>query len=120
MASGTADEAAAKRYFPNAAIRPMVTDSVTAPFLEVAAKRADAHINDLRNVKEFLDKNPQMKMRRLGAEPINPQGISYGIPPGEYQFQQFINVWHERTDTSGLKAKWWEKWYGEQPPKLSK
>jgi ABC-type amino acid transport substrate-binding protein len=120
VASGTADEAAAKRYFPKATIRSLVTDNVTAAFLEVAGKRADAHINDTQNVKEFLTKNPQLKMRTLGAEPINPQGISYGIPSGEYHFQQFINVWHERTETSGLKAKWWEKWYGELPPKLSK
>jgi ABC-type amino acid transport substrate-binding protein len=115
--AGTADETIARRYFPNATIVPIVTDSTSTQFLDVANKRADATVTDSVNTKDFLTANPQFKLRLLGPPPFNPAGYSYGVPAGEYAFREFVNIWMERTETSGLKGEWWKKWTGEELPK---
>jgi ABC-type amino acid transport substrate-binding protein len=110
--SGTAEEEAMRRYFPKAKVRSVVTDKLATVFLELAAGRADAMLIETTTARIFMKENSELKIRDLGWEPINPQGYSYAIAPGEYHFQQFINVWMERTETSGLKAKFWKKWNG--------
>lgn len=109
--SGTADEAFAKVFFKKAETKPFVTDKLSTIFLEVASKRADGVFTDSTTLKLFMKENPAMKLRDLGDEPVNPQGYSYAIAPGEYHFQQFLNIWMERTQTSGLKRTWHEKWF---------
>lgn len=109
--SGTADEAFAKRFFTNAEIKSLVSDKLSTIFLEVASKRADAVFTDTTTLTLFMKENPAMKLRPLGDEPVNPQGYSYAVPAGEYHFQQFINVWMERTETDGTKAAWHKKWF---------
>ena len=110
--SGTAEEEAMKRYFPKAQVRSVVTDKLASVFLELAAGRADAMLIETTTARLFIAENPEMKIRDLGFDPVNPQGYAYAMAPGEYHFQQFINVWMERTETSGLKEKIWKKWNG--------
>ncbi len=110
--SGTAEEEAMKRYFPKAKVRSVVTDKLAAVFLELASGRADAMLIETTTARLFIKENPEMKIRDLGFEPVNPQGYAYALAPGEYHFQQFINVWMERTETSGLKEEIWKKWNG--------
>jgi ABC-type amino acid transport substrate-binding protein len=110
--SGTAEEEAMKRYFPKAQVRSVVTDKLASVFLELAAGRADAMLIETTTARLFIGENPEMKIRDLGFDPVNPQGYAYAMAPGEYHFQQFINVWMERTETSGLKEKIWKKWNG--------
>ena len=110
--SGTAEEEAMRRYFPKAKVRSVVTDKLATVFLELAAGRADAMLIETTTARNFIEENPALKIRDLGWEPINPQGYSYAVAPGEYHFMHFINVWMERTDTSGFKAKIWKKWHG--------
>lgn len=109
--SGTADEAYAKVFFKNAEIKPFVTDKLSTIFLEVATKRADGVFTDSTTLALFMKENSAMKLRALGDEPVNPQGYSYAIAPGEYHFQQFLNIWMERTETSGIKQIWHDKWF---------
>ena len=110
--SGTAEEEAMKRFFPKAEVRSVVTDKLATVFLELAAGRADAMLIETTTARLFMKENPQMKIRDLGFDPVNPQGYAYAVAPGEYHFQQFINVWMERTETSGLKEEIWKKWNG--------
>ena len=77
----------------------------------MASKRADAVFTDSTTMKLFIEANPAMNLRALGDEPVNPQGYSYAIAPGEYHFQQFVNIWMERTETSGKKKSWHNKWF---------
>ena len=110
--SGTAEEEAMKRFFPKAKVRSVVTDKLATVFLELAAGRADAMLIETTTARLFIKENPEMKIRDLGFDPVNPQGYAYAMAPGEYHFQQFINVWMERTETSGFKEKVWKKWNG--------
>ncbi|MGH6953906.1 MAG: substrate-binding periplasmic protein [Alphaproteobacteria bacterium] len=109
--SGTADEAYAKVFLKNAEVKPFVTDKGATIYLEVANKRADAAFTDTTNNRLFLKENPAMNLRELGDKPVNPQGYSYAIAPGEYHFLNFVNVWMERTETSGKKQVWMDKWF---------
>jgi len=109
--SGTADEAFARVFFVNAEVKALVSDKLATIFLEVASKRADAVFTDSTTMKLFIEANPAMNLRALGDEPVNPQGYSYAIAPGEYHFQQFVNIWMERTETSGKKKSWHNKWF---------
>lgn len=109
--SGTADEAFAKRFFKKATVKSLVSDKVSTIFLEVASKRADGTLTDSTTLRLFLKENPAMKLKRLPADDLNPQGYSYAVAPGEYQLQQFLNVWMERTETDGTKQRWHKKWF---------
>ncbi len=111
--SGTAEEA----YFKSktqADVRSLVTDKISTVFMEVAAKRADATVTDTTTLRMFLKENPAMHLRELGADPIAPKGTSWAVAPGEYHFQQFLNVFLERTITSGLKDELWAKWHPDE------
>ena len=110
--SGTAEEEAMKRFFPKAEVRSVVTDKLATVFLELAAGRADAMLIETTTARLFIEANPKIKIRDLGFDPVNPQGYAYALAPGEYHFQQFINVWMERTETSGLKETIWKRWNG--------
>ena len=110
--SGTAEEEAMKRLFPKAQVRSVVTDKLATVFLELAAGRAHAMLIEMTTARLFINENPELKIRDLGFDSVNPQGYAYAIAPGEYHFQQFINVWIKRTETSGLKETIWKKWNG--------
>lgn len=111
--SGTAEEA----YFKSktrADVRSMVTDKISTVFMEVASKRVDAAVTDTTTLRMFIKANPAMHLRELNAEPIAPKGTSWAVAPGEYHFQQFLNVFLERTITSGLKDELWAKWHPDE------
>ena len=46
-----------------------------------------------------------MKLRVIEDEPLNPQGYSYAVLPGEYHFVNFINVWLQAIELQGLKPR---------------
>ena len=108
--SGTAEEA----YFKSATkidVLPMVTDKIATIFLEVANGRADVVVTDTITLRRFLQENPALKLVELSDTPIIPRGAGYAVAPGEYHFQQFLNVWLERMETSGRKDAFWNKWH---------
>jgi ABC-type amino acid transport substrate-binding protein len=109
--SGTADEQTAKRFFPKATVRGLVSENVNAPRLELASGRADAHVTDLLNIKIFMAQNPQAKVRILQEDRVmSPTGLAYAIRPGDYHFLNFLNTWISAWRESGkaddLKKKW--------------
>ncbi|MDH3691174.1 MAG: ABC transporter substrate-binding protein [Gammaproteobacteria bacterium] len=108
--SGTADEAFANRFFKNAEVKPFVSDKLSTIFLEVASRRADGVLTDSSTLRNFIKENPAMKLRILEAEPLNPQGYSYAVRPGEYHFVEFVNVWQQAIEMQGLRDQWYEKY----------
>jgi len=38
--------------------------------------------------------------------PLNPQGYSYAIRKGEYDFLDFVNVWQSIVKANGDQASW--------------
>lgn len=109
--SGTADEQTAKRYFPKADVRGLVSENVNAPRLEVASGRADAHVTDLLNIKIFMAQNPQAKVRILQEDRVlSPTGMAYAIRPGDYHFLNFLNTWIKARQDSGKVADLRKKW----------
>jgi len=94
VASGTQDEAVARKLFPKAKIKAMVSDNTYSYFLELAGGRADASNTDLNGAKAFISKNPQMKLKILQPERVtSPAGRAYAIRPDDWHFLNFLNVW---------------------------
>lgn len=109
--SGTADEAFANRFFKKATVKPLVTDKVSTLGIEVANQRADAILTDSSTLRSIVGQNPALKLRVLEEDnPLNPQGYSYAIAKGEYDFLHFVNVWQINLVQSGLKEKWYEQY----------
>jgi ABC-type amino acid transport substrate-binding protein len=118
---GTADEQTARRNFPNATVKPLVSENVNAPRLEVANGRADAVVTDLLNIKAFMAQNPEAKVRILQEDRVmNPTGLAYAVRPGDYHFLNFLNTWISANTESGhakdLRDKWIKdfKWPGQK------
>ena len=108
--SGTADEAYANRFFKKATVKPLVTDKVSTLGIEVANQRADAILTDSSTLRNIVGANPAMKLMVLEeGNPLNPQGYSYALAKGEYDFLHFINVWQANLDQSGLKEQWYQE-----------
>jgi ABC-type amino acid transport substrate-binding protein len=119
--AGTADEQTAKRYFPQATVKALVSENVNAPRLEVANGRADAVVTDLFNIKAFIAQNSQANVRILQEDRVlNPTGLAYAIRPGDYHFLNFLNTWIHYDKDSGkaqdLRVKWVKdfKWPGQK------
>ena len=109
--SGTADEAFANRFFKKATVKPLVTDKVSTLGIEVANQRADGILTDSSTLRSIVGQNPALKLRVLEEDnPLNPQGYSYAIAKGEYDFLHFVNVWQINLVQSGLKEKWYEQY----------
>lgn len=109
--AGSADEQTAKRFFPNATVKPLVNESANAPRLEVANGRADAVVTDLPNIKLFIAQNPQAKVRVLQEDRVmTPTDMAYAIRPGDYHFLNFLNTWIHARRESGREAELHDKW----------
>jgi polar amino acid transport system substrate-binding protein len=105
--SGTGDEAFALRFFKKAKVQPLVTDKVAQVMIEVASGRADAFLTDTSTTNVGLKENPNMNLVVLEpTNPLNPQGYSYAMRKGEYDFVAFVNVWQSIVAANGDKADW--------------
>ena len=112
--SGTADEQTAKRFFPKANIKGLVSENVNAPRMEVANGRAEAHVTDLMNIKIFMAQNPTAKVRLLQEDRImSPTGLAYAIRPGDYHFLNFLNTWIASNRDGGRGDELRKKWITE-------
>lgn len=105
--SGTGDEAFALRYFKQATVQALVTDKVSQVMIEVASGRADAFLTDTSTTYIGIKENPSMDLAVLEpGNPLNPQGYSYAIRKGEYDFLNFVNVWQDIVIQNGDKEAW--------------
>ena len=112
--SGTADESFAERFFKKATVKALVTDKISTLGIEVANRRVDAILTDSSTLRLIVGENPALKLRVLEENnPLNPQGYSYALAKGEYDFLHFINVWQINLEQTGLKEKW-HKQYTEK------
>jgi ABC-type amino acid transport substrate-binding protein len=116
VVSGSAEESYLSTAY-KANVRKLVTDKTSAIFLEVAGKRADVAITDTMNVRNFLAANASLDLREIEDNPIVPRGVSWAVAPGEYQLQQFLDVFLESAESSGLKAQLWSKWHKQDASK---
>lgn len=106
--SGTADESFANRFFKKATVKPLVTDKLSTMGIEVANQRVDAILTDSSTLRLMIKENPAFNMHVIEENnPLNPQGYSYALPKGEYDFLHFINVWQLNLEQSGLKEQWY-------------
>lgn len=112
VVSGSAEDSYLSTAY-KAKVRKLVTDKTSAIFLEVAGKRADVAITDTMNVRNFLRANASLDLREIEDNPIIPRGVSWAVAPGQYQLQQFLNVFLESAESSGLKTQLWNKWHKE-------
>lgn len=108
VGSGTADEAFANRFFKKATVKALVSDKLSTFFLEVASKRADAILTDSSTLRNFIAQNPDMNLRIIDDQPLNPQGYAYAVVPGHPHFLNFLNVWLETIEQQGLKDQWYD------------
>jgi ABC-type amino acid transport substrate-binding protein len=109
--SGTADESFANRFFKKAKVKALVTDKVSTLGIEAANGRVDAVLTDSSTLRSIVGSNAALKLEIIEKDnPLNPQGYSYAISKGEYDFQQFINVWQINIDQQGLKKKWHDQY----------
>jgi ABC-type amino acid transport substrate-binding protein len=109
--SGTASEPFIEQYLPEAEMRSMVTENVYAPHLEVANKRADAHVTDEVSNVLFIENNPDFEVRIL-PDLVNATGLAYAIRPGDSHFHSFLNTWIRYKIDSGHAGQLRKKWYG--------
>ena len=94
--SGTQNESYTKTAFPNAKLKPIVSDNAAAYLMELATRRVDALVTDANSAKVFLGENPQAKLRFLEPErSALPTGRAYAIRPDDWHFVNFLNVWLE-------------------------
>ena len=94
VAAGTQDEAQAKTLFPEATIKPVVSENTYAFFLELAAGRADAAFPDRNSARIFTQVNPQMKLKVLQPNRVsNPAGRAYAVRPDDWHLVNFLNNW---------------------------
>lgn len=112
--SGTADEAFANRFFKNATVKPLVTDKISTLGIEVANQRVDAVLTDSSTLRLMLRETPAMNLHVIEQDnPLNPQGYSYALAKGQYDFLHFINVWQINLEQTGLKEKWHQEYTQE-------
>ncbi len=111
--SGTGDENHSKKAYPKANLRAIASDSVSSVFVEVASGRADAVVTDTTTLRQVLKGNEKMGLHELPEDPVAPQPYAYAVRPGEYHWLRYLNIWMDRTESLGLKEKWWKKWMGE-------
>lgn len=108
---GTTNEQTAKRIFPKAETRILVSENQVAPVLEVAAKRADANVGDQNSIRRFVKNNSQAPVRILdNTKALNQGRRAYAIRPTDFHFLNFLNNWIEHQKLSGrldaLMTKW--------------
>lgn len=107
VVAGTGDESYALRFFKHAKVQSLVTDKVSQLMTETAGGRADAFLTDTSTTTRGIQENPGAALELIEADkPLNPQGYSYAIRKGEYDFMYFINVWQASVEQSGDKRAW--------------
>ncbi|MGV6875240.1 substrate-binding periplasmic protein [Pseudochelatococcus sp. B33] len=79
-----------RRALPNAQLIELNTTNKAAPFLEVAAGRADAGLNDSTAAKRYLEQDPNAKS--LLKEPFNIHPSAWVVKKGEADFLNFVNA----------------------------
>lgn len=110
--SGTSELAYAERFFKHATIKPITSSATEAHLLAVAAGRADAAFAGTVGGLMFLKENPNLKLRVLGAKPLDPTPFAFMLPTGEYHFQQYVDIFLSYIKRKGTLQEIRDKWLG--------
>lgn len=111
--SGTLDEKTAKEFFKNAEVKSIVTDKMSTLMIEVANRRVDAIFASTAGPVGFIIQNPEIGVRILGDELLNPTPFAFMIPQGEYHLQQYLNVWIAGLNQAGTVDAIFDKWFSQ-------
>lgn len=94
VGAGTQEENDAKRKWPSATVKPIISDNSSTVFLEVSAGRADAAFASKELDKSYIEQNPQSKLKILEPEKLlDPVGRAYAVRTDDWHFLNFLNVW---------------------------
>lgn len=92
--AGSGQEADARKLWPKATVKPIVSDYSYSFLLEVASGRADAGLAAEQEANIFIKQNPQANLKILEPQAVlNPITRSYGVRPDDWHFVNFLNVW---------------------------
>lgn len=92
--AGSGQEGDARKMWPKATVKPIVSDYSYSFLLEVAAGRADAGLAAEQEANLFIKQNPQANLKILEPQVVlNPITRSYGVRPDDWHFVNFLNVW---------------------------
>lgn len=108
--AGTSELRFAQQFFKHATVKPITSSATESHLLAVAAGRADAAFAGTVGGLIFLKKNPNIKLRVLGAKPLNSTPFAFMLPTGEYHFQQYVDVFLNNLKREGTLQKIRQKW----------
>lgn len=108
--SGTAEETYAKRFFKHATVKLLTSDATQPHLLEVAAGRADAAFAGYVGSLIFMKQNPNLKLRPIGDALLDPTPFAFMLPRGEYDFQQYLDIFFNDLERSGKLKEITDKW----------
>jgi len=110
--AGSANERLARQVFRKATIKLIVAEAQPATIMEIASKRVDAGFIALLTPQNFLSKNPQIKLKKVGGEAMFPAAVTWALPLGEYHFQQYLNAFLEDVKSRGDLEQLEQQWLG--------
>ena len=91
VVQGGAGQEYVKENFPKATIVALATGNLTAPFVEVAAGRADIGIEDAWQARRFSEQQPSVT-DLFRDEPYNVLPICWSVRRGNGDLLNFMNV----------------------------
>jgi ABC-type amino acid transport substrate-binding protein len=91
LVQGAAGHEYAKQNFKNAQLIVLATADLTAPFVEVSAKRADVGIEDSWSTRRYAAQHPEV-VDLFADRPYNVLPISWAVRKGEPELLNFINT----------------------------
>jgi polar amino acid transport system substrate-binding protein len=81
----------AKQNFKNAQLTVLATSDLTAPFVEVSAKRVDVGIEDAWATKRYAAAHPEV-VDLFSEKPYNVLPIAWAVRKGETDLLNFMNT----------------------------
>jgi polar amino acid transport system substrate-binding protein len=104
LIQGGASVEYARENWPKAQHILLATGNLTAPFVEVAAGRADVGVEDAWQARRFAAAQPAV-VDLFGSEPYNVLPINWAIRRGNQDLVEFMNIAIDFLMTTGR----WEK-----------
>ncbi|WP_149537703.1 substrate-binding periplasmic protein [Siccirubricoccus phaeus] len=118
LVQGGASVEYAKENWPKAQHILLATGNLTAPFVEVAAGRADVGVEDAWQARRFAAAQPAV-VDLFGSAPYNVLPINWAIKRGNQDLVEFMNIaidfllttgrWEKMAEPYGATGRFWAK-----------
>jgi ABC-type amino acid transport substrate-binding protein len=118
VVQGGAGQEFVKENFPKATIVALATGNLTAPFVEVAAGRADIGIEDAWQARRFAAMQPGVT-NLFEANPYNVLPIAWTVKRGSQDLLNFLNTsidfmlltgrWERLSQPYGMTGRYYER-----------